>query len=369
MKLLVDARNITPNRSGIGRYGEALMNAISDIDPENPACFSIQDSNMRRKIANFEPRPIEQKIGNVIDYLRAHKEIAPIVAAVQPDIFHSFFHIIPKRLKPKCPTILTLHDTIWIDHAEISQPTWFTTTTIREFAKRAIPDSLRRADHVICVSEATADRASEWIKPEKMTVIGHGVGASFFNAFEKNDFVNNITKSGSYICAIGNDKPYKNLKLLIDSFEQLNDESLRLVLIGKCDGFKEHIVGLNCASRIILAGMLDDEDLQVVLSHAALFVFPSLVEGFGLPILEAMAAGVPTVVSDLEPMRSVSAGASALFDPHNTDALSKAIQTSLTPEVSKKLVEKGRQHAEEQTWKVCAQKTLDVYEKVIENSN
>ncbi len=369
-KLLVDARSITQNPSGVGRYSEALMKAMCELLPEEEERFSLQAPSAMRRIGNFTPNLVNQKMGNLADYVRSHREITPILNSIRPKIFHNFFHITPRKLKPDCPTIVTLHDTIWIDHAKSSQPNWLTSTTTREFAKRAIPDSLRRASHVICVSDATADRATEWISREKMTVIGHGVDHSFFNRVEKNDFVKAHTHNGgSYICAIGNDKPYKNLKLLIDSFELLNDKALKLVLIGKCGQFQEYIKTLKNGARIILPGMLDDRDLQSVLSHASLFVFPSLIEGFGLPILEAMAAGVPTVVSDREPMRSVSHDASILFDPHDKSNLANALSEALKSDTAKALKEKGSLHAKEQTWKRCAQQTLDVYERVLQNSN
>ncbi len=367
-RVLVDARNITPQRAGIGRYAQSLMVAMSELESASDFHFSsLQNMQSPAQIGRFDVHGVKQKIGNVVDYLHAHRSINAIAKHISPSLFHSFFHITPRKLKVNCPAIITLHDTIWIDHAKSSQPTAFKAMTIKAFAKTAIPDSLRRADHVICVSDATAERATEWIPREKMTVIGHGVDSSFFATTKKSDLVRKYTHGGAkYICAIGNDKPYKNIRLLIDSFDSLNLPNVNLVLIGNCEGLGDHLDSLPNKNRIFLAGMLDDDALKRTLAHSALFVFPSLVEGFGLPILEAMAAGIPTVVSDLEPMRSVASGASYLFNPAEKDALSSAISEAMHPSVALELKRKGDEHARKQTWKKCAEKTLEVYRTLLE---
>lgn len=370
-RILIDARCLTRQRTGVGRYTESLMIAMRELEEaQKYNFFSYQDPDFDKEIAPFSPRMSKRKIGNVPDYFLSHQDLNSVFHNTNVDLFHSLFHIIPRSLEKEIPKIITLHDTIWIDHAEVSQPTRFKAMTIRAFGKLAIPDSLRRADHVICVSEATAERAKEWISRDKMTVIGHGVDRDFFDIQPEDENVKLYTKNkSSYICAIANDKPYKNLKILIDSFDALDDENLNLVLVGSCEGLREYVQQCKTHERIFLAGMLDDASLKIVLHHAALFVFPSLVEGFGLPVLEAMAAGVPTVVSDLDPMRSVANGASLLFDPKNVRDLSAKIKEALVPLRNKELRKKGSEHAKKQTWENTAKKTISVYQKVLANKH
>ena len=367
MHICVDARNITASPSGIGRYAQALMARLPGVLPE-VRWSSIRHASEQSPIDGFDSFYSDAEIGNVIDYTTGNRTVnAAFKQLGMPDLFHSFFHVVPRGID--VPFMTTLHDTIWIDHADVSQPTPFKAFTIRTFASRAIPDTLRRAEHVICVSEATAARAEQWISRDKMTTVLHGVDPIFFEDAEPEEITTRLRDGGTrYIVAIGNDKPYKNLRRLIDAFLKLEPETLnlRLALIGPCDGLREHARSQPGGERVWFLGKLGDADLRTVLKHASVFVFPSLVEGFGLPILEAMASGVPTIVSDLEPMRSVADDAALLFDARSVDSLSAAIKAALHPEASTRLTARGLARAHALTWETTAQKTADVYRALLD---
>ena len=360
----VDARNITDRPAGIGRYAIALMERLPTLHPE-VRWTAIRHASNREPIDGFEEVFVDAEIGNVIDYTVGAKTIHRAFKRLgTPDLFHSFFHIVPRGIR--VPFVTTLHDTIWIDHADTSQPTAFGAFTIRAFASRAIPDTLRRAQEVICVSDATSRRAEQWVSADKLTTISHGVSPLFYDRLEPDAIVDGLRRDDHrYVVAIGNDKPYKNLRRLIDAFLALPFDDVRLALIGGCAGLESHAKSQPGGERVWFLGKLDDTDLRRVLQHADAFVFPSLIEGFGLPILEAMAAGVPTVVSDLEPMRSVAAGSALLCDPRDIIAMRNAIADALSDACRDRLITLGRAHAEKMTWEETARQTVEVYHRVL----
>jgi glycosyltransferase involved in cell wall biosynthesis len=220
------------------------------------------------------------------------------------------------------------------------------------------------------VSEPTAQRARTWLKRGHFTTIYHGVAPEFFRPTSPptaalEELVDTDTP---YIAAIGNDKPYKNLHRLIDAFARARPDLDRghLVLIGNCEKLRPQIEWSQVSDHVTLCGFLSDRHLRQVLGHARIFVFPSLVEGFGLPVLEAMAMGVPTVVSDLEPMRTIAANGALKVDPHDTGEMADAIRRVMTSDtLYNNLVDRGQRRAAEFRWPLTARKTLQVYEKVL----
>ncbi|MGM0554831.1 MAG: glycosyltransferase family 4 protein, partial [Myxococcota bacterium] len=318
---------------------------------------------------------VDTAIDNMDNFLRGARTLRKVFREHgEPDIYHDLFHILPLGLRigrsdtPKI--VVTLHDLVWIEHPHESQPTWVQAEAIRAFARVAIPHTLRVADHVISVSEPTAERARPWLPADKVTTIYHGVDAEFFEDTEPPSGVlpKLVENETPYVVAIGNAKPYKNLGRLIAALGLARKRvpDLHLVLIGNCEGLRPKIRAAGLSDAVHIPGYLEDDELRRVLGHARLFVFPSLVEGFGLPVLEGMAMGVPTIVSDLEPMRTVAGDGGMKVDPRNTEAMADAIADVATDdELHRDLAERGRSRATDFRWPLTARKTLQVYDKLL----
>ncbi len=362
--VLVDARNITADPTGVGRYARALLPRMIAERPDWQWVVLRHQSN-REPLFDAREVFVASPIDGLQNYLRGGAVFRDALGGHSADVVHSLFHILPRKFARPARTVVTAHDFIWIDHPEISQRTALGAFTTARFARRAIPDALRAADVVIAVSEATATRATRWIDRSKIRTSPHGVEPRYFEALPPDDaIVEHLRRDhGRYIVAVGNDKQYKNLQTLVRAFAQLRDRSCRLVLVGRCDGVVALAGELGVADRVIAAGRLDDVDLRRVVGNATCFVFPSLVEGFGLPPLEAMALGVPTIVSDLEPMRSVAGEAALRFEPTDAGALAVLIGAVLDDRILReRLAEDGRARAREFDWDVTARETLRAYE-------
>lgn len=386
MRIFIDARNITARPAGVGRYAMALIPRLVDQAPEHDWVVIRHESMkkpLRTLLHEFQPSapvwkgevqevwtrvPIDDA-SNVALGASMIDRVAREVGA--PDLYHDLFHILPARLPDDLKVVVTLHDLVWIDHADASQPTWLKARAIEAFARLAIPQALARADHVISISKPTDERARQWLTDTPSTIIMHGVDERFFEpAPEANPQIDRLKSGVGYVVAIGNSKPYKNISALIEALRLVHEHghtSLKACLVGDCEGLRETVVkqGLRPDEDVYFAGFASDVDLRRYLGHATAFVFPSLVEGFGLPPLEAMAMGIPTLVSDYEPMSTIAAGAALEFDPLDPSTLAEELaQIVENKDLAKDLSAEGRAHARGFSWDDTASKTLQVYQEV-----
>lgn len=373
-RILLDARNITDTPGGVARYAQSLIPRLVARAPEHD-WFILRHSSNRTPLITLEQGDeiwLDMPIDGPRNYLVGAEKYDEIFDLFGPvDLVHSLFHLLPSDLDQRLGVVVTAHDFIWIDHPEASQKNALAAWTMKQFARRAIPDALRRADRVIAVSDPTAERATQWIDRDKIAVIPHGVEGRYFGPPPPPDPIVRYLLDPGYVVAVGNDKRYKNLHTLIRAFAAIADEldGVRLALVGRCDRLEPLAEELGVADRVAFLGTLDDQDLRRVYGHASCFVFPSLIEGFGLPPLEAMAMGVPTIVSDLEPMKSVVADAAFRFEPTDVAALAELLRQVLGDEtVAASLAEDGRRRARAFDWDETARRTLAVYDDVLDET-
>ncbi len=377
-RLYLDARNITDTPSGVGRYARCLIRELVGAHPDHEWVLVRHPSN-REPIETPHPDSVRDvfvrwNIGEVPDQALGSWSLQSIFEEVgAPDLYHSLFHTVPFGLENaspegRFPIVVTLHDLIWLNHPQVAKPNWLAAQTLRALGRVAIPHALKAADHVISVSEPTARRAGRWLDREETSVIEHGVESVFFDKAPVLDDVDaGPLPEDRYVVAVGNDKAYKNLRRLLGAIHRIDglEEPPAVVLVGSCEGLRASADALGISDRVYLPGFVDDEALRAILGGADLFVFPSLVEGFGLPVLEAMALGTPAVVSDREPMRSVAGGAAELVDPTDTDALAAVIERLWSDSEARSTLEtKGRERASAFRWPETAARTWEVYEAV-----
>jgi glycosyltransferase involved in cell wall biosynthesis len=292
----------------------------------------------------------------------------------RPDLFHSFFHLLPLGIKRgrngAGAVVITLHDFIWIDYADYVSNRWFQAATLREFARRAIPYALRTADQVICNSAATARRAHAWIPSQATSVVHMGLHPVFFEPVHApiRALPQAADPSFRFIAAIAVKKRYKNLATLVDAFAIACRTlgNCHLVLMGDCRGIAEQAQAAGIADAVTLTGRVSDEEMRAIFARADLFVLPSIVEGFGLPVLEAMAAGAPVAVADAEALLEVAGDAALQFPARDPRALADLIvKIWQSPSLRQRLREQGRQRAAEFTWSRAAAETVAIYDTVL----
>ncbi len=243
--------------------------------------------------------------------------------------------------------------------------------------------SVRNADHIITISNASKkDICSLYnIPKEKVTVAYPGYDKDKFSAKGgsafglKNEGIREKYKiEGSYIIYIGTIQPRKNLVRLIEAVARI--EGLTLVIVGKTNGlgrqgwkFEEILQApqkLGIADRVVFTGFVPTEELPLLLSGAEAFVLPSLYEGFGIPVLEAMACGTPVVCSNTSSLPEVCGNAGLLIDPNSLDQIEQAIRLLVCDKkLRQKKIKEGLQQVKKFSWDRMAKEVLKVFENVV----
>jgi glycosyltransferase involved in cell wall biosynthesis len=241
-----------------------------------------------------------------------------------------------------------------------------------------IPATLGNVDRVVTDSQdACADLARFLGLPaEKLRVVPLGVSEAFrpIGPEQAAAVAARFGLNGPYVLAVGTRQARKNQAGLVAAFCALRDELPEHCLaiagptIWREDRLREQVAALGMESRVRLLGYVPDEALPALYSAASLFVFPSLYEGFGLPVLEAMACGTPVVCSNRSSLPEVAGEAALLVDPTSRDELAGAIRRALLDvDLRDGLRERGLARAREYTWQRTASRMVDVYNELLDS--
>ncbi|MCF8106549.1 MAG: glycosyltransferase family 4 protein [Desulfohalobiaceae bacterium] len=325
---------------------------------------------------------VQRFVKSVLPYLPELDRLSPIkpLTGVRGHAWEQVvlpFHIKSRLLWSPVPSgpltvrnqVVTVHDLVPLDNPEWLNPAF------ASWYKFLLPRLLRRVKHLIAISEFTRSRLVKRLNldPEKISVVANGVDKSFNpQARRKTPEVGQALDlpGPDYILALGSLEPRKNLNRLLKAWQQilpLIPESYRLVIAGG-GGMKRVFQPLDFArvpERVHWTGYVQDEYLPGLYAGARLFVFPSMYEGFGLPVLEAMACGCPVVCSHGGALPEVAADAAVLVDPFSVRAIAQALQTLINrPEKRQELRARGLVQAARFSWERTAGQTMAVLKDV-----
>jgi len=373
LKIAIDAHMIGHQATGNETYMVNLINALSRLDGQDHEYTVYVDRPQARDLL----RPSDGRVK--IRLLATHSPVirAPFLLPAEiwrrgADVVHMQY-ILPPIL-PRCATVLTVHDISFEHYPGVFKRT----ELIRD--KVLVPYSARRADVVLTVSEFTkADLVRRYgIEPEKIVVTA-SPAAPRFRLLDDRSQVDEVRRrygiDGSFILYVGNIQPRKNLVRLVEAYAALAAEgkfSHRLVIVGKKAW--QHSPVLEAArtcgveQRITFTGYVPDEDLCALYNGADLFVFPSIFEGFGSPILEAMSCGTPVITSNTSSMPEVGGDAAVYVDPFKVADLTAAMRTVLDdPALRARLSARGLARAGQFSWEDAARKTVQAYDMALKN--
>ncbi|MFN7937531.1 MAG: glycosyltransferase family 1 protein [Bryobacteraceae bacterium] len=269
-------------------------------------------------------------------------------------LFHGLNQRLPKIQHQRM--VVTFHD-LFVLTGEYSTPEFRT-----RFAQQA-RDAAERADRIICVSAFTASQVHNLLQvPEnKLRVVWHGVHLP-------TDPVPGDAQRRPVILHVGAIQSRKNIIRLVEAFESL-PSPWRLVLAGSegygAEAIRHRIADSPARQRIELTGYIDDERLEDLYRTSRMLAFPSLDEGFGIPLLEAMAYGLPILTSSGSALREVAEGAALLVDPRKTQEIRDGMQELARNEnLRRQLRQAGMERAKENSWGIAAEKTWQVYQEL-----
>lgn len=368
MRIGIDARFFGPVGKGLGRYVERLVENLEKIDKENEYIIFLRKENWdyyTPKVSNFK-----KVLADYPWYSLKEQTMMPLaIRREKLDLVH-FPHF---NIPIFCPVkfVATIHDLILLQF-----PTPRATTLgpllykIKYLAYRIVIGlGLRRAEKVITVSECTKKELVKFFKtdPKKIEVTYEacdGVEYGQLKIPEKKNLAKfKITKP--YLLYVGNAYPHKNLEGLLKIFPKLN-LGCQLVLVGKEDYFykrmKKEIRGKPIEKDVVFTEFVSEATLADLYRNARLYVFPSFVEGFGLPGLEAMSYGLPVVASNSSCLPEIYGEAAVYFNPKSENDIVEKIRFAWNDESArKKLVAAGFEQVKKYQWGRLAEETLQIY--------
>ncbi|WP_019507861.1 glycosyltransferase family 1 protein [Pleurocapsa sp. PCC 7319] len=356
--LLINLSVLFDKPTGIATYAKNVIQSLISLNPtllsawkhEAFECYSIPD-NMT---------PAQGSKGHLKRLLWTQFQLPQIYKHLETDLIYAPIPEAP--LYSNCRYIVMCHDLI-----PLRFPSW--TSPLTNYFRYVVPLVLKQAEHIICNSEATAKDIVDFygITAKKITPILLGYDADNFYPRK----ISTPASKKPYFLYLGRQDPYKNVAGLIGAFAAIPNQDYHLAIAGSTDSRftpkLQHLAReLGVAKRIQWLNYLDYQKLPLIISEAIALVFPTLWEGFGLPVLEAMACGTPVIASNLASLPEITGDAAILIDPYNTDAITRAmIDIAKNQAMRSQLSQLSIQQAQKFSWAKTGAATKQVLKQYL----
>jgi glycosyltransferase involved in cell wall biosynthesis len=354
--LLINLAVIFDKPTGIATYAR---NIIPSLDSLNPTLLSAQEFKYYKcyPIAD-DMTPAQGSKGHFKRLLWTQWQLPRIYQQLQADLIYSPIPEAP--LYSQCRYVVMCHDLIPLRFPRLTSP-------LTNYFHYIVPLVLKQAEHIICNSKATARDIVDFygIAANKITPILLGYDAT--NFYPRNR--SHLSKTNPYFLYLGRQDPYKNLTGLIKAFAAIPNSDYHLAIAGSTDPrftpqLQQQAKELGIEQRVIWLDYLNYQELPLVISDAIALVFPTLWEGFGLPVLEAMACGTPVITSNLASLPEITGDAAILIDPNDITAITSAmIDIAKDEQVRSQLSQLSLQQAQKFSWTKTGAATKEVLEQ------
>jgi glycosyltransferase involved in cell wall biosynthesis len=368
---------------GIARYARELYWGIQHMDPDIkivPVSTWSDRSGEELDLFKYQTGLEVLKGGSKMLPLAWKYLDYPKIESLLPisvDLVHALSPGYP--IATSKPYVVTVHDVGPLTHPQFftKKDQWLMGSSIKQAAKKA--------DALLCVSRTTSEELISYVSDrygfdisDRCHVVYEGVHDSFTTASDTNSISDHHLVEDlldkPFILTVGKISPRKNLQLVLDALKLLKTSfpDLQLLTVGG-DGWdfklvKEKVDELGILDRVHFLGYVSDDLLRLLYKRAEVFVYPSLFEGFGLTILEAMSAGCPVITSDRSCLPEIAGNAALFVDPTDSDQLVSGVSTLLNDrDLRSDLVERGRIRASEFRWQTTAEQTVAHYKSILEH--
>lgn len=364
MKIVIDARMY--QESGIGRYIRNLIDNLNALDRENEYFIFhrqpeydtlVYHTNFHKVLANFKWYGVREQI-----------ELPKILGKLKPDLVHFPHFNVPVFYRGKF--VVTIHDLIHqhfsMQRATAHGPLLY---KLKNFGyKKVFQHAINKSLKILVPSNFVKKQLTDGWRVDRRKIIVTPEAVNDKILEKSQEVLESRSQRAPYIFYVGNAHPHKNVEGLIKVFLVLKEKyaDLLLVLAGYDHYFWKRIKAENQYKDIIYTGAITDEELVALYKNAQAFVLPSFEEGFGIPLLEAMACGCPVVSSNAGALPQVGGDAVLYFDPYDEEDMENKVNRVLKDEsLRKNLVSKGLKRAKLFSWRKLAEQTLEVYTKCV----
>jgi glycosyltransferase involved in cell wall biosynthesis len=379
MKIGIDISRTIEEATGVGYYAKNLVHALAKVDTENDYLlygifYDCYPKNWKKAAIPKSPN-FRLHENNSLSWLvrkkweNAGKYKERLLGGI--DLLHSTAFTMP--LVSNLKVVVTIHDLNCFTHPQ------YHTEANYQFVTKNLHHAARKASFIIADSENTKREILRFlhVPEEKIAVIYLAAGEAFDEKCSSESIAQikrKYTIKKPYFLAVGSIEPRKNLTSALIAFKALRETRKidnQFVIAGgkgwKNEAFYRLLKKLSIDANLVMTGYVPEEDLPALYQGAEVFVYPSVYEGFGLPVLEAMASGTPVITSNTSSLPEVAGDAALLVNPMEVFEIYEAMEALVgSPSLRKELKAKGFKQSEKFTWEETAWKTLEVYQNVFQ---
>ncbi|MFO7816934.1 MAG: glycosyltransferase family 4 protein [Thermodesulfobacteriota bacterium] len=373
MRIGFDAKRYFLNRTGLGNYARNTLNSLEKFHPENE--YILYTPQISKGVASPASRTKicrPRKNGKAGSAFWRTFRLGPKIRKDRLDVFHGLSHELPLGInKAGCASVVTMHDLIFMKLPHLYP---VTDSLIYRVKYKA---SCNAADMVIAISESTKKDLIKYfgISEDKIRVVYQSCAPEFFKICPENIFRNTSRRYGlpdKFLLYVGSLARRKNVRKLVQAVCRLDaNELLPLVLVGQ--GHKKYVHSIfktaaehGLEDKILHLKNVSNADLPALYQAAEIFIYPSLYEGFGIPVLEALASGTPVITSDNSCLREAGGPGSLYVNPASPDQIRDAVLKIMEDnKLREKMVEQGLSHAHGFKPEKTAENLIRVYREIL----
>ncbi len=368
MRIGFDAKRAFLNASGLGNYSRNTINALNQYSKNNQ--FVLYTPKIEDRIFEnynqFEVHSPESSFARFFNPVWRNFFVAGYLKKHKIDVFHGLSNELPKRIhNTKVPAVVTIHDLIFIRFPE------FYKTIDRKIYYSKVKYACKSAKKIIAISQQTKDDIIRFfnINPNKIEVIHQSVSPVFFKPKNTTTLLSKYNLSERFILSVGTHEPRKNQLSILKAIHSEKPD-IQLVIVGKTTSYTKKLTRFitenKMENQVKFLNNISENDLAGLYHLASLSIYISFFEGFGLPVIESMAAACPVITSNVSCLPETAGGAAILCSPNNFNELGIQIKTLLeNNDLRNDLIQKGIERARLFHPEFFAEKMISLYTGIL----